>query len=155
MKKARKAKQPKQPRHADLFEFGEFANNATVRFGITEATIQFSRTRPTGTGEWPAEEVARLTVPLSVAKVLVYNFLSYILPLEAMLGGPILVTGAQVPELHVNQVLPPDVIARLVALHGELFPAPPAAPEFTTPQPQTDSAVEDKDQGQKPKITMH
>lgn len=118
-KAARKAKAAKPRRQGTAF--GSYANHATVRFGVGDATIEFSRTYPDGAGGWPSEPVSRVTVPLAVTKVLIYHLLSYITPFEAM-TGTVPVPPAQVPELSVSQLIRPDVMAKLIAAHGELFP---------------------------------
>ena len=129
MKKPRKAKNhepPQQPKES-ASAFGEYANHVTVRFGLSEATIEFTRTYPSGNGrDWPSEDVTRVTIPLTAAKCLIFGLTSYITPLEAVLGT-IRVPPAQVPELQVSPLMHPDAMARLIATHAELFP-PPAAP---------------------------
>ena len=128
MKKNRKrsrAAKARQPRKRSAL--GAYANGATILYGIDDVTIQFTRSYPDGT-EWPSENVASVTIPLSVAKLVMFGLLSNIAMMEGVVG-PIRVAPGLVPPMPSSPMLTPEMVARIAVMHAELFAAPSHAPK--------------------------
>lgn len=137
MKKSRK-RPVAAARPAKQSAFGAYCNHVNVHFGVDEATIRFSRVRATGNEqmEWESEDVTSVTLPLTVAKMLVFGLMGVIAPLESI-TGVIRVAPGLVPQIPSSPLFTPEVVARLAVLHAELFPSPAAQPEKSETRPET------------------
>lgn len=140
MKKTRK-RSATTARQSKQSAFGEYCNRVNVHFGVDEATIRFSRVRATGNEqmEWESEDVTSVTLPLTVAKMLVFGLMGVIAPLESI-TGVIRVAPGLIPQIPSSPLFTPEVVARLAVLHAELFPLPVSQPEKSENRPETTEA---------------
>ena len=121
-RKKRSTDPKRRAKPANASAFGPYANSVAVQLGISETVIAFARIYPNGVG-WPVEDVARVTLPLVVAKALIFQLTNNVAMIESV-AGPIYVPPGMVPQIPQAQLMKADLVARLAILHAELFPSP-------------------------------
>jgi hypothetical protein len=109
---------------------GAYVNHVELLPSTWELTAVFSsasRSYSEDGGErWSTKEVARVTLPMGLAKVALFGLVAHVVGYEAQFGR-IDVPAGLVPNLPSPESILPDALARLSIARAELFGQQPHA----------------------------